>query len=71
MLLDILYTILKTLDFCVLIFMAFPIRLAVGPLSLYGGLFTVLNVWPFDCTAVAGSGKVGSVNRLTTPVVWL
>ena len=26
------------------------------------------NVCPFDYTAVAGSGKVGSVNRLTTPV---
>ena len=25
---------------------------------------------PFDYTAVAGSGKVGPVNRLTTPVGW-
>ena len=27
-----------------------------------------LNVCPFDYTAVVGSGKVGPVNRLTTPV---
>ena len=26
---------------------------------------------PFDCMAVAGSGNVGPVNRLTTPVGWV
>ena len=31
-------------------------------------IYKFLNVWPFDYTAVAGSGKVGPVNRLTTPV---
>ena len=30
-----------------------------------------MNVWPLDYTAVAGSGKVGPVNRLTTPAGWL
>ena len=29
-----------------------------------------LNVRPFDKTVVAGSEKVGSVNRLTLPVWW-
>ena len=29
-----------------------------------------LNVCPFDYTTVVGSGKVGPVNRLTTPVGW-
>ena len=33
-------------------------------------IYKFLNVCPFDYTAVAGSGKVGSVNRLTTPVGW-
>ena len=31
-------------------------------------IYTFLNVCPFDYTAVAGSGRVGPVNRLTTPV---
>ena len=31
-------------------------------------IYTFLNVCPFDYTAVAGSRKVGPVNRLTTPV---
>ena len=40
----------------------------VGLWSLYGGLFISFNVCPFDCTAIAGSGKVGPLNlRLTTP----
>ena len=30
-----------------------------------------LNVCPFDYTAVAGSGKVDPLTRLTTPVGWL
>ena len=33
-------------------------------------IYNFLNVCPFDYTAVAGSGKVGTVNRLTTPVGW-
>ena len=33
--------------------------------------FKKLNVCPFDCTAVAGSGKVGPENRLIIPVGWL
>ena len=33
-------------------------------------IYKFLNVCPFDYTAVAGSGKVGPVNRLTTPVGW-
>ena len=35
-----------------------------------GFLTFFLNVCPFDYTAVSGSGKVGPVNRLTTPVGW-
>ena len=31
-------------------------------------LFTIFNVCPFDSKTIAGSGKVGPVNRLTTPV---
>ena len=31
-------------------------------------IYKYLNVCPFDYTAVAGSGKVGPVNHLTTPV---
>ena len=39
--------------------MTSPLWLAVIPQSLLGGLFTnFLNVCPFDCTAVAVSGKV-------------
>ena len=33
-------------------------------------IYKFLNVCPFDYTAVAGSGKVGAVNMLTTPVGW-
>ena len=33
-------------------------------------IFKFLNVCPFDYTAVAGSGKVGTVNWLTTAVGW-
>ena len=29
-------------------------------------IYKCLNICLFDCTAVAGSGKVGPVNRLTT-----
>ena len=32
---------------------------------------SIFKVCPFDYTAVAGSGNVGSVNRLTTLVGWL
>ena len=31
-------------------------------------IYTFVNVCRFDYTAVAGSGKVGPVNRLTTPI---
>ena len=31
-------------------------------------LFTIFNACPFDSTTIAGSGKVGPINRLTTPV---
>ena len=34
-------------------------------------IYKFLNVRPIDYTAVAGSGKVGPVYRLTTPVGWL
>ena len=34
-------------------------------------IYKFLNVCPFDYTAVAGSGKVGPVNWLITPVGWL
>ena len=34
-------------------------------------IYEYLNVCYFDKTAVAGSGKVWSINQLTTPVVWL
>ena len=45
--------------------MTSPLGVAVGLLSILGGLFTnFLNVCPFDCTAVAGSGKVGPVNQV-------
>ena len=33
-------------------------------------IYKFLNVCSFDYTAVAGSGKVGPVNRLTTPDGW-
>ena len=36
-----------------------------------GSIYKFLNVCPFDYTAVAGSGKVGTVNWLTTQVGWL
>ena len=49
-------------------------------LSTWGGCWFVvyirrfiyksLNECPFDYTVVAGSGKFGPVNRLTTPVGW-
>ena len=31
----------------------------------------ILNVCPFDYTAVAESGKVGPINRLITPAGWM
>ena len=34
-------------------------------------IYKLLNVCTFDYTAVAGSGKVGPVNQLITPVGWL
>ena len=34
-------------------------------------IYRILNVCPFDYTAVKVSGRVGPVNRLTTPVGWL
>ena len=52
--------------------MTSTLGMAVGLLSVYGGLFTkFLNVCHFDCTAVAGSWKVRPVTQLTTPVGWL
>ena len=53
--------------------MSFPKSgVAVGLLSILGGLFTqVLCVGLFDCTSVAGRGKVGPVNRLSTPMEWV
>ena len=40
--------------------------------SLYKEVYFLkfLNVYLFDYTAVAGSGKLGPVNQLTTPVGW-
>ena len=39
------------------------IQMDVDPRSLYGCLFfKFLNVYPFDCTAVTVSGKVGLFN---------
>ena len=41
-------------------------------LGLHVGIYKCLMVCPFDCTAVAESGKVGPINlRLTTPFGWL
>ena len=41
----------------------------MGTLKEYKGLFTnFFNLCPFDYMAVVGRGKVGSVNRLTTPI---
>ena len=34
-------------------------------------IYKFLNVCPFVYRAVAGSGKVGPVNRLTTPIEWM
>ena len=34
-------------------------------------IYKILNVCPFDYMAVAGSEKVGPVNRLTTPIEWM
>ena len=33
-------------------------------------IYKFLNVCPFDYTAVAGSGMIGPVNRITTPDGW-
>ena len=49
------YAVFITFDVCVLIFMASPLWLAVGPMIIY----KLLNVCPFDCTAFVISGKVG------------
>ena len=57
---------------CVLPFMTSPLDSAVGPRSLIGYLFTFKkkNVYPFDYTSVAFSGKVGiPQNVLSTPVL--
>ena len=46
-----------------------PLRLvAVSLLYIRRFIFKFFNVCPYDYTAIAGSGKVGPVNRLTTPV---
>ena len=52
------------------IFMTSPLWLAVGPQStLRRIIYKFLNVFPFDYTAVAVSGKVErSQTGLTTPV---
>ena len=39
--------------------------------SIRSFIYKFLNVCPFDYTAVAGSGKVGPVNRLTTSIEWM
>ena len=48
--------------------MASPLKLAVGPRPLKGGLLTNFEMYPFDYTAFAVSGKV---TGLTTLVGWL
>ena len=51
------------------IFMTSPLGVTVGfVVYLKRFIYQFLNVYPFPYTAVAGSGKVGPVNRLTTPV---
>ena len=51
------------------IFMTSPLGMAVGLLFyIKRYIHKFLNVCIFDYTAVAGSGKVGPVNRLITPV---
>ena len=50
--------------------MTSPLGVAVGLMSIKRFINKILNVCTFDYTAVEGSGKVGPVNRLTTPVGW-
>ena len=51
--------------------MTSPLVVAVGfVVYIRRFIYKFLNGCPFDYTAVAGSGKVGPVNRLTSPV-WL
>ena len=63
------------------ILLTYAVRVSIfNDLSAWGGcwfvvylrrfIYKFLNVCPFDYTAVAGSGKVWPVNRLTTPVWW-
>ena len=63
-----------------MIFITYFVRVSIFMTSTWGGywfvayirrfIYKFLNVCPFDYTAVVGSGKVGAVNRLTTPVGW-
>ena len=54
-----LYTVFITLHVCVIIFMASPLQLAVGPLPLYTeDYLQIINVCPFDNTAFPVNGKV-------------
>ena len=49
--------------------MNFPLWLTVSSWSIQGGLFTIINIFPFDCTAFVVTGKVEyPQNGLTTPV---
>ena len=54
------YTFILLYRFVYHIFMTSPLRLAVGPHSILGGLFTnFLNMPPFEYTTFVVSGKVG------------
>ena len=54
------YTIFISVHVCVIIFMASPLWLAVGPRVFIGRIiYKFLNVCPFDCTTFGVSGKVG------------
>ena len=48
--------------------MTYPLGVAVVYIRGFIYIF-FLNMCPFDYTAVTGSGKVGPINRLTTPAV--
>ena len=66
------YLIFITLDVCVINF--YDLSAWDGcwsSVSIWRFIYRFLDVCPFDSTTVAVSGKVGPVNRLTTPVGWL
>ena len=53
------YTYILVYMFVYYIFMTSPLWLAVGPVYIRRIIYKFLNVYPFDYTAFAVSGKVG------------